>query len=42
MAHKAVEAKREVEWLEERRDVMKSIMKSKKHEYKHDGKVLRK
>jgi hypothetical protein len=42
MAHRVVEAKREVEWLEERRDVMKSIMKSKKHEYKHDGKVLRK
>jgi len=42
MAHRAVEAKREVEWLEEWRDVMKSIMKSKKHEYKHDGKVLRK
>lgn len=42
MAHRAIEAKRELEWLEERRDVMKHIMKSKKHEYKHDGKVLRK
>nr|DAL22173.1 MAG TPA_asm: hypothetical protein [Caudoviricetes sp.] len=42
MAHRAVEAKRELEWMEERRDVMKSIMKSKKNVYKHDGKVLRK
>lgn len=42
MAQKAVEAKAELEWMEERRDVMTSIMKSKKHEYKHDGKVLRK
>jgi hypothetical protein len=42
MAQKAVEAKREIEWLEERKDVMKSIMKSKKHEYRHNGKVLRK
>ena len=42
MAEQAVNAKRELEWMEERRDVMKSIMKSKKHEYKHDGKVLRK
>jgi hypothetical protein len=42
MAQKAVEAKREIEWLEERKDIMKSIMKSKKHEYRHNGKVLRK
>lgn len=41
MAQKAVEAKREIEWLEERKDVMKSIMKSKKHEYRHNGKVLK-
>jgi hypothetical protein len=41
-AQKAVQAKAEVEWLEERKDVMKSIMKSKKHEYRHNGKVLRK
>lgn len=41
MAEQAVNAKRELEWMEERRDVMKSIMKSKKHEYKHDGKVLK-
>lgn len=42
MASKAVQAKREVEWMEERKDVMKSILKSRKNEYKHDGKVLRK
>ena len=41
-AQKAVQAKAEVEWLEERKDVMKAIMKSKKHEYRHNGKVLRK
>jgi len=41
MANKAVEAKRELEWQEGRRDVMESIMKSKKNEYKHDGKVLK-
>ena len=41
-AQKAVQAKAEVEWLEERKDVMRSIMKSKKHEYRHNGKVLRK
>jgi hypothetical protein len=42
MAQKAVEAKAELEWMEERKDVMTSIMKSKKNEYRHDGKVLRK
>lgn len=41
MAQAAIKAKQEVEYMEERRDVMKSIMKSKKHEYKHDGKVLK-
>jgi hypothetical protein len=40
-AQKAVQAKAEVEWMEERKDIMKSIMKSKKHEYRHDGKVLK-
>lgn len=42
MAEAAIRAKAEVEWMEERRDVMKSIMKSNKNTYKHDGKVLRK
>jgi hypothetical protein len=41
MAQAAIKAKQEVEYMEERRDVMKSIMKSNKHEYKHDGKVLK-
>ena len=42
MAHAALEAKREEEYRAEKKDLMKSIMKSKKHEYRHDGKVLRK
>lgn len=42
MAQAAVRAKAEIEWMEERKDIMKSIMKSKKHEYRHNGKVLRK
>jgi hypothetical protein len=42
MAQKAVEAKAELEWMEERKDVMTSIMKSNKNEYRHNGKVLRK
>lgn len=42
MAEKALNQKRELEYLEEKKDMMKSVMKSKKHEYRHDGKVLRK
>jgi hypothetical protein len=42
MAQAAVRAKAEIEWMEERKDIMRSIMKSKKHEYRHNGKVLRK
>lgn len=42
MAQAAVRAKAEIEWMEERKDIMKSIMKSKKHEYRHNGKVLKK
>lgn len=42
MAHKAVEAKRELEWMGERKDMLKSVMQSKKSTYTHDGKVLRK
>ncbi len=42
MAEKALNHKRELEYLEEKKDVMKSIMKSNKHEYRHDGKVLHK
>ena len=42
MADAALKAKQEVEWMEERRDVMKSMMKSTKSTYTHNGKVLRK
>lgn len=42
MANAAMNAKHEVELLEERKDMMKSMMKSNKHEYRHGGKVLRK
>jgi hypothetical protein len=42
MAEAAMKAKRELEWMGEKKDIMKSIMKSKKHEYRHDGKVLTK
>jgi hypothetical protein len=42
MAEAAMKAKRELEWMGEKKDMMKSIMKSKKHEYRHDGKVLTK
>lgn len=42
MAEAAMKAKRELEWMEEKKDMMKSVMSSKKHTYRHDGKVLRK
>jgi hypothetical protein len=42
MAEAAMKAKRELEWMEERKDMMKSVMGSKKNEYRHNGKVLRK
>jgi hypothetical protein len=37
-----MKAKRELEWMEEKKDMMKSVMSSRKNEYRHDGKVLRK
>jgi hypothetical protein len=40
MAEAAMKAKRELEWMGEKKDMMKSIMGSKKHEYRHNGKVL--
>jgi hypothetical protein len=40
MAEAAMKAKRELEWMGEKKDMMKSIMKSKKHEYRHGGKVI--
>jgi hypothetical protein len=42
MAEAAMKAKRELEWMEEKKDMMKSVMSSKKNVYRHDGKVLRK
>ena len=42
MAYKLTEAKREEEILAEKKDMMKSIMSSNKHSYRHDGKTLRK
>jgi len=42
MAEAAMKAKRELEWMEEKKEVMTSIMKSNKNEYRHNGKVLRK
>ena len=42
MAEAAMKAKRELEWREEKKDMMGTIMSSKKHEYRHNGKVIRK
>jgi hypothetical protein len=42
MAEAAMKAKRELEWREEKKEVMRSVMSSKKHEYRHNGKVLTK
>lgn len=41
MANAALEAKREEEWRAEKKDVMKSILKSNKNTYRHDGQTLR-
>ena len=41
-AEKALQMKAELEYYEERKDLLKSMVKSKKHEYKHDGQILRK
>lgn len=42
MAEAAMKAKRELEWREEKKDMMSTIMSSNKHEYRHNGKVIRK
>jgi hypothetical protein len=42
MAEAAMKAKRELEWMEEKKDMMKSVMGSNKNTYRHNGKVLRK
>lgn len=42
MAHAALEAKREEEWRAEKKDVLKSALKSNKNTWTHDGQTLRK
>lgn len=42
MAQAAMEAKREAEWREEKKDVMKSAFKSGKHSFTHNGQTIRK
>lgn len=42
MAYALTEAKREEEILAEKKDLMKSMMSSKKHTYTHNGQTLRK
>jgi hypothetical protein len=41
-AEEALNMKAELEYYEERKDLLESMVKSKKHEYKHDGHTLRK
>jgi hypothetical protein len=41
-AEKLVQAKAEADWEEERKDILRSMMKSKKSTYTHEGKTLRK
>lgn len=38
----AIKMKSELEYYEERKDLLKSMVKSNKHEYRHDGRTLRK
>lgn len=42
MAEKVTKAKAEADWEEERKDLLRSMLKSGKHEYRHGGKTLRK
>jgi hypothetical protein len=42
MAERALDAKMEMEILEEKKDLLKYMMKSNKHTYTHNGKTLRK
>lgn len=42
MAEAAMDAKREQEWREERKDVLKSAMRSHKNSWSHEGKTIRK
>lgn len=42
MANALLRAKEEQEYLEERKDIMKSAMATKKHAWTHNGKTIRK
>lgn len=42
MSEALMRAKAELDWEEERKDMLRSMLKSNKHEYRHGGKVLRK
>lgn len=42
MAEAAIDAKREQDWREERKDVLKSAMRSHKSSWSHEGKTIRK
>jgi hypothetical protein len=42
MANSLLRAKEEQEYLEERKDIMKSAMATKKHAWTHNGKTIRK
>ena len=42
MSHALMEAKREEEWRAEKKDILKSAMKSHKSTWSHDGQTLRK
>jgi hypothetical protein len=41
-AHALLEEKKFADYQAEKQDMLKSMMKSNKHEYRHNGKVLRK
>ena len=42
MSNALLRAKEEQEYMEERKDIMKSAMATKKHSWTHDGKTIRK
>lgn len=42
MSEQLMRARAEADWEAEKKDMLKSMLKSNKHEYRHDGKTLRK
>jgi hypothetical protein len=42
MSEQLMRARAEADWEAEKKDMLKSMLKSNKHTYKHDGKTLRK